>query len=453
MIENYRIQTQQNGPGIFPDTKSLKVSTTSSPTTVESSVAPGWEPVTSEVAGTIWEQLESRLAASGVAANSQSWIVGRHGSEYVGFKLGKEEPPTFLSLTDREIGKIALPRIPAYVRQDCLLKGLHRAYHNDILLQSYEQKRTTLGGFFRSFFLHHATKPLPCATISEQYDSSRPKLSLLQAIDIARSAFDLAVAVEKPVDLSAFGDRWASQALAFVMGEEVDTANVAVHGMVRLEAMRTCNVHRTSEDIVRMSGLIESGLECEQSFIKNITRSARVAALPWVEASRQSAEAFAQACAQAWGGNAKNHRPYSQKLIKGVVLSLVSEARLELGTLSDIFTGELASSYGSAFAHMQDCDVVLWGRPTDAFAMYPYGGFHIFDNSQDVLPHPEIHLCTRALSVDPRCIHHETQHARQHMACEGSWTNLFHPVREMNPSERAAKQAEADMLKRFGVLY
>jgi len=310
----------------------------------------------------------------------------------------------------------------------------------------------------RRLFVYHATKPHPVRNALASYDHGRQELSIHGAEAIAEKAFRNAIKTARTVDLSEFGDRWARAALGFVMGDATDITLLTQQGGDQMSLLRDRNVHRTKRDLIVQARAMDERLQREERTTSELAEQQREDERIYIDARRASFTAFLGARARALTGLAKNAKPFSQRFIKGLVLAKVAGARLTIGSLSDSIGAALADRYGEALALMQNTEVVATGREVPELGrqrgVSKVAGIYINSVGEVVLANPQVILQADVVIIDPRTVFHEFQHARQHLACEES-------VLDMQPQERyeteviewKAKQAEADYLKEFGVLY
>jgi hypothetical protein len=230
-------------------------------------------------------------------------------------------------------------------------------------------------------------------------------------------------------------------------------------GAEQLHLLCTTNVHRTKPDLEAEGGAIDERLGAEQFVTFDHECNGREDEKPYVAARRASTAAFRDALCLSLKNRSKNHKPFSQRFIKGLILAKVARARVVVGKLSDSITGVLAGRYGIALPYMQDTELVATGRmipeligPRDESGAS--GAYSVRDMEERVLAQPQIAFNAEIVLIDPRIIYHEFQHARQYSAAE-------EPLRTFEPTGRyeteivewKARQAEAEFTAAFGILY
>jgi hypothetical protein len=387
-------------------------------------------------------------------------VVGKHGNQPVGVVLLKDHRLAICSMQVDDPLFARLPKIsfsggPFSLRS--FLRGCSVDFENNMVCSEEDMRH--LPERLRRLFIHLATKPIPECRPAAPYDGTKDTLSIKGAESVAGKAFSIAIKTAKPVDKSGFADRWAGGALAFVMGEQADLSLLTEAGAVHLRVLRDRNLHRTRADLVAEARAIEEQLEVEQQRTRELAEQRREEDRPYMDARRATLSAFQTARAQALNGVATNLKPFSQRLIKGLVLANIAGARLPIGPLSDAVAAGLAVRYGKAFLFMQDTEVVALGRVTPELrqlkdGVQGIGIFAFYDPNGAILEHPRIILKADIVCIDPRTIFHEIQHARQHTASEET-IRALQPANtyETETIEWKAKQAEADFINEFGILY
>ena len=96
-----------------------------------------------------------------------------------------------------------------------------------------------------------------------------------------------------------------------------------------------------------------------------------------------------------------------------------------IGSLFEAVSADLVACYGQAWPFMQAVEVVGLGRPSPELNVRKdivevAGTFSILDQHGTVLDPPRVLLAAQEALFNPNTIFHEFQHARQHMAAEGS---------------------------------
>ena len=247
--------------------------------------------------------------------------------------------------------------------------------------------------------------------------------------------------------------------MAYVMGEDADLALLTEEGAAHLLPLRDRNIHRTRNDLVPQAQAINERLEAERETTDDLAEKRKEEQKPYIDARRASFAAFQTARARAHRGAARNLKPFSQRLIKGLILAKVAGARLPIGTLIDSIGTTLVAHYGEALRFMQDTEVVAAGRVIPELCSHEEiksatGIFITCYPKGVVLALPRIILKADVVTIDPRTIFHEFQHARQHTASEEP-IGHFQPTGtyETEITEWKAKQAEAEFTDEFGILY
>jgi len=423
----------------------------------------GWQPMSRQEAEALWTRLEPINAGILNDLGGQvdgCWVVGEHGNEAVAVALMKDRRITAFEVQGDGPLLARLPKI-------CYSDGPHSLVHffRECLVNVENKLLCSDEGVghlperARRLFIHHATKPLPECRPVESYDNRRKDLSVHGAEAIAREAFRRAIKTARPLEKSGFADRWACLALANVMGEDADLALLTEEGAAHLLPLRDRNIHRTRNDLVPQAQAINERLEVERKATDNLAEKRKEEQKPYIDARRASFAAFQTALARAHRGAARNLKPFSQRLIKGLILAKVAGARLPIGTLIDSIGTALVARYGEALRFMQDIEVVVAGRVipemcTDEEIKSATGSFITCYPKGVVLAHPRIILQADVVAIDPRTIFHEFQHARQATASEEPIRH-FHRAGsyETEIIEWKAKQAEADFTDEFGILY
>jgi hypothetical protein len=386
-----------------------------------------------------------------------AWIVGQHGDMPVAILLKPDAKIGFYAFNGHPALR-ALPRFTYAAGADSLVETVrcnNPSGMRDVLL--WHGTAEQLGEMSHAFFVHHATKARPADKPIESYDAYKRILRTGSAESVANDAFKLAANAVKPPDKRTFGDRWARAALAHVLNEETDLEILTRSGADRLDILRGCNVHRTRNDLVAQGRLINAMFEVEEKAIR--LQAAIRPELPYFDAARASLEAFRQAYALAVNGQANEPKPFAQRLVKGLILAQASGARLVIGSLFETVSPALVARYATAWPLMQDVEVVAFGGPSPELKPRKEmgegaGTFRILDQNGAALDPPRVLLASQEALLNPRAVYHEFQHARQHMAAEGSIYD-FEPqdLHAAEVTECQAKQAEAHFVGEFGILY
>ena len=233
-------------------------------------------PISLDEAESIWKRLESlnKQAVSREPCDAKdSWLVGEHGNRAVVVMVLKDRRVTVFSPEVEDSVLSELPRIRYGAGQHSLVQWMRHGGINvgkDYFISDRDADR--LPAVLHSFFIYHATKPLPEKRALEAYDAKKGKLCVTSAEEVAVSAFKRALKRAKPFDRNGFADQWACAALAHVMHGETDTATLTQEGAAQLGIVRDSNIHRTSGDLTSQALALNEQLESEQ---KNTTRYAQ----------------------------------------------------------------------------------------------------------------------------------------------------------------------------------
>ena len=420
-----------------------------------------WQPLSLEEAEALWKQLESAKAEISKQMPEESadfWIVGEHGNLPVAVVLLKDRRLALVQLD-----KLPTPRLPRIGHS----AGPYSLYYclGDICDRKEKPVRCPEAGVrqiperLRQVFVHLATQPEPKANRLEPYDNGRETLSIKGAETIAERALSLALESARPAAKDAFADQWASAAHLFAMGGQADFSLLTQQGAEQLRLLCTRNVHCNKSDIIAKGRKIDERLDAEQRVTRELGERRLVDDAPYLDARRASTAAFQAARGRSLNGRATNLKPFSQRFIKGLIISKVAKARLSIGTLSNAISPSLAEQYGEILRFFQDTVIIATGRLIPELAAHKETfsacGIHsTSDLERKVLPQPRIVFKADIVMLDPRTIFHEFQHARQHSASEEPLENFKMTSRyETEIIEWKAKQAEADFTNRFGILY
>ena len=386
-----------------------------------------------------------------------AWVVGQHGDQPVAIILKPDGQIGFYAFIGHP-GLQALPKFTCHAGRHSLVETLRSnspSQPREALV--WQGNAEELGATLHDFFIYHATKPFPAEQPIEIYNASKKGLRTSSAEAVIKDAFQSAVKAAKPSDQSIFGDRWARAALAYVMNEETDLGILTRGDADKLNILRVCNVHRTRQDLVAQARALNMLLEVLEEDTR--LQSSIQPGLPYLGAQRAYLSAFRHAYAQALNGGNNRPRAFSQRLIKGLLLAKACGARLAIGSLFEAVSADLVARYGQAWPFMQAVEVVGLGRPSPELKVRKEmgegaGTFSILDQQGTVLDPPRVLLEAQEALFNPNKIFHEFQHARQHMAAEGSIYD-FEPQEwyKAEVTECQAKQAEAHFIAEFGILY
>jgi len=417
-------------------------------------------PMTVDEAETIWRALApaAQRSLAGMGPIQGGWFVGQHGGELAAVVLRP----------DGEIGVYAYEGQPALLR--ALPSFTHSAGRHSLVetirsksparaggTLAWHQTADELAEVLHGFFLFHATKPLPAERPLEIYDASKMTMRTGSAKSILEAALQTAVKVAKPSDERAFKDAWACAALACVMNEGSDLQVLTEAGARKLEVLRRCNVHRTRHDLVAQAPVMNLMMETREEIAAR--QAATDPGLPYHEAQRACLAAFRRAHSLACNGKTNHPKALSQRLIKGLLIAHVAQARLAIGSLAEAVTPALAARYGRAWPHMQTVEVVALGRASSELCIRQdvesaAGAFKLLDEDGRVLDPPRVVLRTREVLLDPGTIYHESQHVRQHLASAVSILDLTpQPLHAEEVTECQAIRVAAESLSEFGILY
>jgi hypothetical protein len=289
------------------------------------------------------------------------------------------------------------------------------------------------------------------------YDPARRSLRLGAALQMATAAFRESVRAAKPEDKAQFADRWAAEALAYVIGKDMELAAVTAAAATALAPIRESNIHRDRRDLV--SGAVSECLAADKRSIAIFRSNSSPLIEPYLQACRESLDAFSNALEIARSGRAVNHKPFSQHLIKGAVLAQAAEAVLRIGRVSDAIAEVYAQRLGTALPYMSCSDVFVAERDTPDFGVHPVGGrsmssFVTGRADATVLDVPHVAFRAAVILLDPRWVAHEFRHVRQQLASDCRLEDLSagrdYPDKA---TELEAKIEEAEFVRQFGVLF
>jgi hypothetical protein len=417
------------------------------------------DPITLAEAQKMWQQLQV-VASKRLKDNPDGlealWIVGRHGDEPLGVGLVQDGRICVTLMPCKGLEWAILPKVRCRAGSQSLnvtFKGGRRCP---------AESRSGLTEALRSLYLRSvgrqstSLKPIP------DYDSTKSTISLRSAESLAAEGFKMARRAARPKDAGSFATEWASAALDYVTGQPGAVAVLTPGGMARLELIRSRNVHKIRQDIQSQHLEMERRLVNEQANLEHDLKSGfdkRPADVVHHLLGRlASYEVFRQYLEAAARPEAINKKPFSQRFIKGMVLSKVSGAKLCIGHLSDAISNNLGALYGDALMDMQEAKVFvnqleipeLWLAPAKEHAK---GKFCLSGPDGAWLDAPHIYLAAEIMMFDARSVFHEFRHARQELACEGPFPHFSTATYESMPTEIDAKLEEARMIAHFGILF
>jgi len=415
-------------------------------------------PLSIEAAETIWRDLASAAQrdVASLGPLQGAWYIGQHGGEPVAIILQPDGQIDCHYFHPHPVLLRALPRFTYAAGSHSLLETIRSKSpagtgHSLVWHQSADE----LAAVLHDFFIHHSTKPIPEDKPIEIYDASKSNLRTSSAESIMAAAFQGALKAARPSDEKAFRDCWARAALAYVVDDCSDLRVLTEAGAKALDILRVCNVHRTRNDLIKLSRMLDVFVEIHEERLQ----AAIELQLPYANAQRAYLAAFRRARALSLSGTTGQRKPFSQRLIKGLLLAKVAEARLIIGSLFQAVSPALVARYGKAWPHMQAIEVVAIGRKGSELNFRqdvpdPGGTFSLLDEQGVVLDPPRVLLNAPTAIIDPSTMFHEWEHVRQHMAAEGPMDDFEpHDLHAAEPTEWKAKQAEADFVSEFGILY
>jgi hypothetical protein len=388
-----------------------------------------------------------------------AWVIGQHGGLPVAVVLRSDGRIGYCTAVAMPEDMAWLPRV-TYRAGRLSLSGFVNRHVR--LTESGElfcppAQQPILPEILLHCFMENLCKAKPEVPALENYNPDRKPLRLGAAQQMAAAAFKEAIRTAKPEDKAGFADRWADEAFAYVSGKETELRAVNSAAAAALASVRDSNVHRDRRDLV--SGALSDCLAASKESVAILESRSSPLIEPYVQACRDSLEAFSFSLEVARSGRATNHKPFSQRLVKGAVLAQATGAVLRMGTVTDALAEVFARRFGDTLPYMQGADVLVAGRDTPDFGVHPAGtrvlsSFVTGRPDATVLDIP--HVCIRAAEIllDPRWIAHEFQHVRQELASESRMDDLLggrdYPDKA---TELEAKIEECEFIRQFGVLF
>lgn len=424
---------------------------------------PTWQPLPLEEAEALWHSLGSinnRILKELPQDAKNVWLIAENGQKPVGVVLLKDHRLATCAISRDDHDIPTLPRISFWAGANSVFQSLASlCISRQNTLYCSDDGAFRIPEQLRRLFLHHATRPRSLARKAADYDPTRSALTVKSAESIVHKAFYQAVKRTRPGEAPGFIDGWAAAALNFVTGDKANYTLLDSESLHTLELLRERNVHRLPSDLVSEARMIDERLTAELERTLELAERCLEEDRPYLNARHASMASF-----QAWRtkslcGMAKNLKPFSQRLIKGLILATVAGARLSIGTLSEAISTSLADYYSAALPLMQDVEIVAAGRIVAEFitcrdADNVSGIFVLCHPSKVVLPNPRVVLKSEVVKLDPRTVYHEFEHARQYLAGDEPIGNFQATGKyETEIIEWKAKQAEADLIDQFGILY
>ncbi len=319
------------------------------------------------------------------------------------------------------------------------------------------ENQTSLQAVLRDCFARNLYREALDLPTFESYHPARQPLRLGAALQMATAAFKESIHAAKPEEKTQFADRWVAEAFAYVVGKEIEFAAVTAAAATALRPIRESNVHRDRRDLV--SGTISECLAADDRSISIFESNSSQLIEPYLQASRDSLGAFSRELETARSGRAVNHKPFSQRLVKGAVLTQGAGAVLRIGTVPDAITEVYAQRFGGSLPYMSGSDVIVAGRDTPDFGVHPAGSrsmssFVTGRADATVLDVPHVVFRAGVILLDPRLVAHEFRHVRQQLASECRLEDLSagsdYPDKT---TELEAKREEAEFVRQFGILF
>ena len=389
------------------------------------------------------------------------WLIGKHGDDPLSVTLKKDKSLKLCLVQDDENENIALfERLPRINYSAGLYSVVHSiapcVIRSGMLLCS-DEGVLLLPERLRRMFVHYATQPTPACNPTAIYDGTKESMSITSAELVANEAFRIAIKTMRPKNSIEFGDQWAREAHAFVMGEKHNCSALPQASASHLQILGARNIHNATNALVAQAKIIKERFEYEEINTQEIAEQRKAEYMPYLNARRASSAAYQMAREQALRVRPVNRKPFSQRLITGLILAKAASARLKIGTLSESIGETLAARYGEALRFMQDTEVVVSGR--QIAELYPRnevgcGAFYLSYPEGVLLTQPRVVLNANVVIIDPRAIFHEFQHVRQYTTSEEKIADLAtNSQYETQVVEWKAKQAEADFVNEFGIMY
>ena len=425
-----------------------------------------WVPLNLEEAQDMWERLEFAAKKPISDDVEEYWIIGEHGGCPLLVVLLKGQKITAASIEGTGLEWAKLPRVRFMTGSLSIQAALRKQIRQfEWQMTVPARLRGELSAIMRSFFLENAIRPIPDAKPIPTYEPTKPTLTLRAAEKLAAEGFKIAQRVARPKNADGFANDWAAAALEYVTGSPADEKILTPEGMAILDKIRSRNVHKTTDDLLARRLEINGRLADESMHLMQdkkrlltVSNNALSQAGEHVIARFASFDKYQNAVNATTGRNTTNHKPFSQRFIKGMVLAKVSGAKLCIGPLTDAISENLGAHYGSTLLDMQEAKVFL--NPGKIPEMWSYaskdygvGYFLLADSSGNLLDAPHIYLTADLMMLDHRSVYHEFQHARQYLACEKPLWFYEKRTYESAPTEIEAKLAEAGMMAKFGILF
>ncbi len=319
------------------------------------------------------------------------------------------------------------------------------------------EKRDALEAVLQDSFCKNLMREPACPPELEVYDSAKSTLRLGAALQMASKAFAECAHGVKLADKVALADQWAAEAFAYVTSAQKELGSLALPAARHLLKIRESNVHRDRRDLV--SSDLFSHLKAEAESLSSIESTSDPADGPFLQATKDSHESLLQAMEATRSGNALNHKPFSQRLIKAAVLAKAAGAVLKVGTVASAMAGAYARRVGDALPSLAEADVVVCGRGSPDFGVHPSGArslssFVTGRADGTLLDVPHVALQAAIILINPRWVAHEFEHVRQIFTCDCRIEDFTASVAyRQKGTEIGAKIEEAHFTRQFGVLF
>src|ERR1039458_8787622 len=142
-------------------------------------------------------------------------------------------------------------------------------------------------------------------------------------------------------------------------------------GAAALAPVQASHVHRDRRDLV--SGALGEAVSGSEDSLDHLESLSNPSIEPYVEACGESHRIFCRSLDAARSGRSANHKPFSQRLVKGAVLAAAAGAVVRVGTVTDALAEVYAQRFGNALRHMQGAEVLVAGRDISDFGTRPHG--------------------------------------------------------------------------------
>jgi hypothetical protein len=420
-------------------------------------------PISPEKANALYNWLESIKHTIGTMLPEDVvdfWIVGEHGNNMTIVILFKNN---YIAFGCTNVSSTIFPNLPKVSMSD----GRHSlcyymddyitTYNNHIVLSTNGVNNISKRS--RELFIYNATKQLPVAITPTTYDINKPSICVTSAESIATQAFRKATKRVSVVD-DAIRDNWAKAALSYVVNDDINIPVLTQEGMNILNILRNHNVHLSKNDLISRYQVMQDKLEVDFICTYELETHNMPEEKAYTDARRSSYNAFLKSRNRVICGKGVNYKPFTQKMINGIILAKASQARLTIGHLSVVLSHTLIKEYGDVFLYMQDSEVWVTGRNIPELSSHRKGLGKVFgitltkDLNDNILDHPLIVLDANCIILDTRTIYHECEHIRQACASEDLVSDFSrNGTYASDVIEFKAKRAEEHYINTFGMLY